>query len=84
MEKFEQAHKSISNYFYNGQGNKIMNKDAKIALEICSWFVEKEIPIIPIHDSFIVQTKYEEKLKKMMKRVYKKQTGFDIEIKKNS
>jgi hypothetical protein len=58
-----------------------MNADSKIALDVINHFAKKNISILSIHDSFIVQAQYKIELYNTMKAVYKKHTGFDINIK---
>jgi len=57
IDKFKEVHEPISKYFCKGKitGLKIMNKDSKIALDVIKHFGMKGIPILSIHDSFIVQ-----------------------------
>ena len=57
MEAFLEKHEPIERYLCNGKkiGFELMNLDSKIALDVCSHFSQKEIPILPVHDSFIVQ-----------------------------
>jgi hypothetical protein len=83
MEKFIEAHQPIAHYFFKGKitGMKIMNKDSKIALDVLNHFGKQKIPILCIHDSFIVQEQYRDELENVMKRVYKKHTkGFRIMV----
>ena len=84
MTKFREAHKHIERHFCNGKdtGLKIMNLDARIALDIVDHFAKQNIPILAIHDSFIVQRKYKEELRQVMESTYKKHTnGFKCKIK---
>lgn len=86
IEAFKTAHAPIEKYFCKGKitGMKIMNKDSKIALEVVNHFVKKNIPILPIHDSFIVERQYKNELLDVMNSAYAKQTGgFRIKIKEN-
>jgi hypothetical protein len=83
MKSFLEVHEPISRYFCNGKENglKVMNLDATIALNIVNCFAKKRIPILAIHDSFIVQEKHEKELYQVMKNSYKKFAGnFDIGI----
>lgn len=70
-------HKPIAKYLCKGKktGLKLMNKDAEMAIEIVSHFVNRGIPIIPIHDSFIIQSKYAEELREEMDKTFKKYNG---------
>ena len=84
MEKFLNAHEPIRKYLCSGNktGMELMNKDSKIALYVCKHFTDKNIPVLPVHDSFIVQTKYKQELKAIMDKAYRKYTnGFFCPIK---
>jgi len=83
IDSFKVAHKKISHYFCSGKetGLRIMNKDAAIALDIINHFGKQNIPILAIHDSFIVQEKHKSELLQTMKTIYKKHTGFRIKVK---
>lgn len=84
IEKFRIAHKPIEHHFCNGSdtGLRIMNLDSRIALDIVHHFAKQNIPILSIHDSFIVQEKYKDELKHIMESTYEKHTnGFKCKIK---
>ena len=48
-----------------------MNTDSSIAEYILKQFVNREIPVLCIHDSFMVNTKYESLLKDIMVESFK-------------
>lgn len=77
VKGFKETHKPIAHHFFsdNDNGLRVMNKDASIALDIVDHFVKKGVPILAIHDSFIVQEQHKEELHETMDRVYKKHTG---------
>ncbi len=79
---FRKAHKRIDHYFCTGKetGLRIMNLDAQIALDIVKHFTEQKIPILAIHDSFIVQRQHRTELMETMQRIYRKHTGFRIPV----
>ncbi len=84
MEQFIKEHNKIAHYFCSGKktGMRVMNKDARIALDVVNHFAKQGKPIIPIHDSFIVQSPFEEELFDVMNKVYEKHTkGFKIKVK---
>ncbi len=84
MEEFRKAHSRIEHHFSNGSesGLRIMNLDSRIALDIVDHFAKQKIPILPIHDSFIVQDKYKDELWQTMHSTYKKHTkGYTCKIK---
>jgi hypothetical protein len=72
---FKAAHKPISGYFCSGTGPRAMNVDAKIALDIIAHFASRDLPVLAIHDSFIVQRRYGRRLRMVMDRAYRNQTG---------
>jgi len=59
-----------------------MNLDSRIALDVLDHFAKQNIPILAIHDSFIVQDKYKNELWQIMENTYEKHTdGFTCKIK---
>lgn len=84
IKQMEKEHAPIAKHFFNGRktGMRIMNKDAAIALDVVKHFSKKGIPILPVHDSFIVQAQYKDELKNVMEQAYQKHTnGYLINIK---
>lgn len=83
IERIETIHHPISQHFGTQIGFMLMNLDSKIALEVIEHFTNMNIPILPIHDSFIVQEHREDELRKVMDEAYRKHTdGFACPIKK--
>lgn len=64
-----------------GQALRVQYRDARIAGRIIAHFVRQQIPILPVHDSFIVQEKHAAELAKVMVREYRRETGFDCPVK---
>ena len=82
IDAFEKAHSQISHYFGSDIGMKLMNKDARIALDVVWHFANQGVPVIPVHDSFIVQEKHAEELWQVMGETYQKHNdGFTCPIK---
>ena len=84
MAEFRRLHNPIDHYFCNGTetGLRVMNLDSRIALDIVDHFAKQNIPILAVHDSFIVQEKYEDELRQTMENTYEKHTnGFKCKIK---
>jgi len=75
VERFKEAHPKIKHHFCQEMGLRLMNMDSKIALKVIEEFTSQKIPILAIHDSFIVQQKHEELLRKTMQDAYGKVTG---------
>lgn len=55
LEAFIQRNPHLQNYLCSDQGILLMNKDSLIAAEIIDTLTAKNIPVLTIHDSFIVQ-----------------------------
>ena len=77
------THKRIEKYFNTGIGVKLQFIDSKIAERILKHFTKKKIVCLCIHDSFIVEGQYLDELIEVMKREYKKENGFECELKVN-
>lgn len=74
----ETTHALIKRYFYSGEGLKLQYEDSRIATQIIATFVNQGRPIIPFHDSFIVESKYSSHLKSIMSSESKAVLGFSI------
>ena len=78
------AHPEIKDSFGTGAGRRLMAKDAEIAMDVMEHFTNTDRPILPIHDSFIVQREHKDELEKVMKATYSKHfKGYTIEVKAN-
>lgn len=75
-------HSEIRSYFYRGSGIRLQNIESTMALEITHSFAEQDIPVLPVHDSFIIEGKYRKQLVQMMQDVYKSHNnGFTCPVK---
>ena len=57
--------------FYNDTGARMQRLEGEIGLRMFEWALEREIPILSVHDSFAVQAKYAEETWDMMNEVWK-------------
>lgn len=74
VEMFKTTHEPIADYFFTGQGLRLMNIDSQIALGVLSHFADKKEACLCIHDSFIVEERLESELKEVMQISYGKIT----------
>lgn len=84
MDRFIKVHQPIAHHFCRGKetGLRLMNKDSKIALAIVKSFADDNIPILAVHDSFLVQRQYRDRLLNVMREAYRNQTGgFECPVK---
>lgn len=71
IDDFADYHKPIRQYFYSGKGISLQYIDSLVAEKLINHFTNLNIPILCIHDSFIIQNKFavgdgEESLEFMM------------------
>lgn len=68
MEK----HKVIKEYFFSNQSLMLQYTDSEIALNVIAQCNDLNIPVISIHDSFIVESKEESQVKEFMIKAFQK------------
>jgi hypothetical protein len=69
IQGFLKKHEPIKDLFAK-TGLKLQRLDSDISEDIMTHFCSLDIPILGVHDSYIVATIYEEKLRKAMKEVF--------------
>jgi len=74
-------HKPIADKFYTGQGLRLQKIDSDIAEYVMLHFKDYDMPILPLHDSFIIRSGYEETIETVMQKAFKKFVGAEIKIK---
>jgi len=67
---FTKYHTKINKYFFSDQGVYLQYLDSRIAERILLRLANKGVVCIPVHDSFIVQSKHKNLLKKFMIESY--------------
>jgi len=74
LKMIEDTHQQISHYFYSDVGKKLQYLDSQVAESVMLHFVNKEIPIpvLPIHDSFIVPCFFRDELIAVMEAEFEK------------
>lgn len=73
-------HEPIARFFRTGIGLTLQKEDADIALKIMTQLQDQGILALPIHDSFIVETVYEDALRAAMHEAYEEHTGQSVSI----
>ena len=64
-------HSEIKEYFYSGKGGDLQYQDSKIAEYVLTHMQARGQPVLPVHDSFVVQDKYIAHLYSTMKEAYR-------------
>ena len=54
-----ERHEPIRNKFFCGEGNKLQYEDSQIAELVMLNFGRQNIPVPPVHDSFVIQRSLE-------------------------
>jgi hypothetical protein len=81
LNHIKSYHPKLKDHFGTGIGLKYQRIDSDIAETTMLHFAKENVPILPIHDSFIMRKGYEETLSKVMADAFKARTGSDIPIK---
>ena len=80
-DRVYQFHKPISKYFSTGVGLQTMFIDSQIAMEIMLHYLEDDIVVLPVHDSFIIRCGFESDLGRTMINKFKEVVGFGTKVK---
>ena len=68
---FEEENDPIKHYLFTKVGTQLQFKDSCIAESVIERMVSMRIPILVVHDSFIVQYRNEELLRELMNHVFR-------------
>jgi hypothetical protein len=71
-------HPEIVEFFHSDAGIQLMNLDSKITAKILDTFTERNVPVLTIHDSYIVQAGNEGWLEELMKQSYEEILGVPL------
>jgi hypothetical protein len=66
IDAFSEKHKPIKKHLYSKIGIQLQNVDSKIAETVINHFTKKGIPILCVHDSFLIDTKHSNELIQIM------------------
>jgi hypothetical protein len=75
-----ERHRPIQHQFFSSMGNKLMYYDSQIAEAVLLHFAYKGIPVLPVHDSFVVEEHHTEECWAVMRRTFREVFGQDIPI----
>jgi len=79
LDAFTDKYPEIKDALNTGQGLYLMNLDSQIANMIIDYYTKQDIPIICVHDSFIINWKREEELRRIMDMASVQVNGKPIE-----
>ena len=66
---------AIEDAFYSGQGLRVRYIDSQLAEQVMLHFAGKGVPVLPVHDSFIIAAQHQQELVAVMKRVFGERFG---------
>ena len=81
MEELEKRHAEIKEYFFTGAGLWLMYEDSILTERIMLLMLERGAAVLPVHDSFIVRTSYEEELQEVMEIAFEEIYGKKASLK---
>jgi len=73
-------HEPIKDSFFCGMGNTLQFKDSQLAEQIMLRFAKQDIPVLPVHDSFIIIRGLYSELVNAMHDEFEKMFGVPINI----
>lgn len=69
-------HADVAKYFHSSAGVRLQGKDSRMAeIVLTEMTVKRGIPVLPVHDSFIVPESHKETLVQAMKAAYERVVG---------
>ncbi|WP_252736702.1 MULTISPECIES: hypothetical protein [unclassified Psychrosphaera] len=80
LGQFESRHKNIIGLLYKSAWQSLQNIDSRIANDVLNQLARNAIPVLPVHDSFIVPASKAEQLRESMYEKYEGVTGMPASI----
>lgn len=85
LNKVINKHPPLEEYLCSNAGVELMNIDSQITEKIVNRFTKKKIPILCLHDSFIVSVEHDDELRTQMLKSIKEVSGNNnIQIKRKN
>lgn len=66
IDSFAAGHETIASYFFSSTGLNLQYFDSLIAEEVINYFTVKGVPVLCIHDSFILESSKKDELERVM------------------
>ena len=74
------THFPIAHHFYSDAGRRLQKIDSEVAEIVLLHFANRNIPILPVHDSFIMHHRFDGELSKIMQKAFNQIVGGNIDI----
>lgn len=76
IEAIKAKHRDVAYYFHSAVGVRLQGLDSKMAeIVLAEMTVKRGIPVLPVHDSFIVAESHRETLVRVMKDAFERVVG---------
>ncbi|MFM9818055.1 UNVERIFIED_CONTAM: hypothetical protein K0B97_09000 [Spiribacter pallidus] len=75
IDAFVEVNPIMKDYLGTDQGVKLMHYDGEITTRLLKYFTERKIPVLSVHDSYIVQSEYEITLTNKMTEIAQEVMG---------
>lgn len=72
LEAIKERHQPIADFLASGEGIKLQREDSDIAVDIINQHTKMNVPILSVHDSFIVPRYFEPFTRDIMNQAYGK------------
>ena len=74
------THSSIAHHFYSDAGRRLQKIDSEIAEIVLLHFAKRNIPILPLHDSFLMHHGFASELSEAMQKAFDKLVGGAVNV----
>ena len=74
------THSSIAHHFYSDAGRRLQKIDSEIAEIVLLHFAKRNIPILPVHDSFLMHHGFASELSEAMQKAFDKLVGGAVNV----
>ncbi len=83
LDAFTEKHPNLVKDLCSDQGVRLMNTDSQIASRIINFFTRRGIPVLGVHDSFLINYKMAQRLKVAMTATARHSVGRSIVLSNN-
>ena len=81
LDAFIEKHPTLGEYLGADKGVELMNVDGRITSKLINHFTKKNIPVLTIHDSYVVSNEHSGELRTTMNKVVAEELkGFKINL----
>ena len=74
------SHSNIAQHFYTGAGLRLQKVDSQIAEKVMLHFAKRRLPILPLHDSFLMHHGFKEELPNAMRKAFQEMGLGEVDI----